>query len=64
MPKSHTPYPPEFRRQMVEIVRAGRTPEEKGKEFSGLMCGGVAGRAGTGGICRSPYEHQSRSGRC
>ena len=21
-------YPPEFRRQMVELVRAGRTPEE------------------------------------
>ena len=33
MPKSHTPYPPEFRRQMVELVRAGRTPEELSKEF-------------------------------
>lgn len=33
MPKSHTPYPPEFRRQMVELVRAGRTPEELAKEF-------------------------------
>ena len=28
MPKSHPPYAPEFRRQMVELVRAGRTPEE------------------------------------
>ena len=28
MPKSHRPYPPEFRQQMVELVRAGRTPEE------------------------------------
>ncbi|MBB6349857.1 tyrosine-type recombinase/integrase [Nonomuraea muscovyensis] len=26
-------YPPEFRRQMVELVRAGRTPEEPAKEF-------------------------------
>ncbi|TMR08104.1 transposase [Nonomuraea zeae] len=26
-------YPPEFRRQMVELVRAGRTPEELAKEF-------------------------------
>ena len=26
-------YPPEFRRQMVELVRAGRTPEELGREF-------------------------------
>ena len=33
MPKSHAPYPPEFRRQMVELVRSGRTPEELGKEF-------------------------------
>jgi transposase len=33
MPKSHAPYPPEFRRQMVELVRAGRTPEELAKEF-------------------------------
>ncbi len=33
MPKSHSPYPPEFRRQMVELVRAGRTPQELSKEF-------------------------------
>jgi hypothetical protein len=28
MPRSHKPYPPQFRQQMVELVRAGRTPEE------------------------------------
>ena len=28
MSKSRRSYPPEFRRQMVELVRAGRTPEE------------------------------------
>ncbi len=33
MPKSRAPYPPEFRRQMVELVRAGRTAEELGREF-------------------------------
>ena len=33
MPKSHAPYPPEFRQQMVELVRAGRTPHELSKEF-------------------------------
>ena len=33
MPKSHPPYPPEFRRQMVELVRAGRTPEELSREY-------------------------------
>ncbi|GLY74638.1 hypothetical protein Airi01_029050 [Actinoallomurus iriomotensis] len=30
---SRPPYPPEFRRQMVELVRAGRTPEELAEEF-------------------------------
>jgi transposase len=33
MSKSRRPYPPEFRQQMVELVRAGRTPEELGREF-------------------------------
>jgi transposase len=33
MPKSRPPYPAEFRRQMVELVRAGRTPEELAQEF-------------------------------
>ena len=33
MPKSHPPYPPEFRQQMVELVRAGRCPESLAKEF-------------------------------
>lgn len=26
-------YPPEFRRQMVDLVRSGRTPEELAQEF-------------------------------
>ena len=33
MPRSRPPYPPEFRQQMVELVRAGRTPEELSREF-------------------------------
>ena len=33
MPKSHSPYPPEFRRRMVELVRAGREPEELARQF-------------------------------
>jgi hypothetical protein len=28
MAKTRPPYTPEFRRQMVELVRAGRSPEE------------------------------------
>lgn len=31
--KTHHPYPSEFRKQMVELVRAGRTPGELAKEF-------------------------------
>lgn len=33
MARTHAPYPPEFRRQMVELVRAGRTPDELAREF-------------------------------
>src|SRR5438874_2204063 len=33
MPKSHVPYPPEFKRRLVELVRAGRTPEELAEKF-------------------------------
>lgn len=33
MPKSRPPYPAEFRRQMVELVRAGRPPDELSREF-------------------------------
>ena len=33
MPKSHRPYAAEFRRRLVDLVRAGRTPENLSKEF-------------------------------
>jgi transposase len=33
MPKSKPAYPPEFRRRMVELVRAGRQPEELATKF-------------------------------
>ena len=33
MPKSHTPYSPELRRRLVELVRAGRSPESLAEEF-------------------------------
>lgn len=34
MPQRHRPlYPPEFRRQMVELVRTGRDPEQLAREF-------------------------------
>jgi transposase len=33
MPKPHAPYPAEFRRRLMDLVRAGRTPESLSKEF-------------------------------
>ncbi len=33
MPRTRPPYPAEFRRQMVELVRAGRTADELAREF-------------------------------
>ncbi len=33
MGRFRTAYPPEFRRQMVELVRAGRTPEGRSRAF-------------------------------
>jgi len=33
MAKTRPPYASEFRQQMVELVRAGRTPEELAREF-------------------------------
>ena len=33
MPKTRPPYSPEFRRQIVELVRAGRDPEDLAREF-------------------------------
>jgi len=33
MPKSHPPYPAEFRQQIVELVQAGKTPAELSLEF-------------------------------
>ena len=33
MPKSHKPYPREFKDRLIEMVRAGRTPEELAERF-------------------------------
>jgi transposase InsO family protein len=34
MPKTRPPYAPEFRRQIVELVRAGRDPTDLAREFA------------------------------
>jgi transposase len=33
MPKPKKVYPPEFRQQLIELVRVGRSPESLAKEF-------------------------------
>jgi transposase len=33
MPRSHKPYPAEFKKKLVELVHAGRTPEELARQF-------------------------------
>ena len=33
MGRTHTPYPPEFRRHIIELVRAGRSPTDLAREF-------------------------------
>lgn len=33
MPRSRPPYPPEFRHELIQLVRAGRTPEELSKQY-------------------------------
>ena len=33
MPKTRPPYAAEYRQQMVDLARAGRTPEELAREF-------------------------------
>jgi transposase len=33
MPRTRRPYPPEFREQILELVRIGRTPNQLAREF-------------------------------
>lgn len=33
MPRARPSYPPEFRQQLVELARAGRSPEQLAQEF-------------------------------
>jgi len=33
MPKSHKPYPPEFKQRLIDLVRAGRNPQELAGQF-------------------------------
>ena len=33
MPRSRPPYPPEFRQQILELIKAGHTPNELAREY-------------------------------
>ena len=33
MPRTRPPYPPEYRQQIIDLVRAGHSPEELAREF-------------------------------
>jgi len=68
MVKTRAAYPPEFRRQMVELVRAGRSPEELAREFEPTaqsirnwlaQCERNAGR-GDGGLTTAEREELNR----
>jgi len=52
VPKSKPPYPAEFRQQMVELVKAGRTPAELSREF-GVSAQTIANRCGIAGVARA-----------
>jgi transposase len=68
MAKTRGTHPPEFRHQMVELVRAGRTPEELVDEFEPTaqsirnwlaQSERSAGR-GDGGLTTAEHEELSR----
>ena len=68
MGKTRAAYPPEFRRQMVDLVRAGRSPEELAREFEPTaqsirnwlaQCERNAGR-GDGGLTTAEREELGR----
>jgi transposase len=64
MAKTRPPYPPEFRRQMFELVRAGRSPEDLAQEFEPTAQvnqelgrpGGVRCRRGGSGLTTAERE--------
>jgi transposase len=66
MAKTRLPYAPEFRRQMVELVNAGRSPEELAREFEPTAqsiknwVARAARHTGEGGLTSTEREELSR----
>jgi hypothetical protein len=72
MAKTRPPYTPEFRRQPVDLVRAGRSPDELAREFTRLATASldrgstrghrkIAGRDEETGF---QVEQRNRAGHC
>ena len=53
MARTRPPYPPEFRRQMVDLVRAGRSPKDLAREFE-LMAQSIGAWATTAAVSSLP----------
>jgi transposase len=69
MAKTRPPYTPEFRRQMVELVQAGRSPDELAREFEPTaqsirnwvaQAERDAGRRNDGGLTTAEREELNR----
>ena len=68
MPRTRRPYAAEFRRQMVELVRVGRLPEELAREFeptaqsirNWVAQAARDGGRGDGGLTTAEREELSR----
>lgn len=66
MGKTRPPYPAEFREQMVELVRAGKTPAELAREFDvtaqtiANWVGAAGGQATTGALSGVEREELAR----
>ena len=60
MSKSRRAYAPEFRRQLVELVHAGRTPEELAREFEPTLPRSNASCSRAAGSRRRPRRAMRR----
>lgn len=55
MPRTHAPYPPEFRRRMIELVRSGRRISELAREFE------LSAQAIRNWVCQADLDEGRRS---
>ena len=63
MPKSHKPYPLELKKRLVELVRAGRSPEELAEKFeptAQAIRNWVAQAARDAGLCADGLTSDER----